>query len=134
MAEGGFQHTGDPPTFVPMPHTIVGTPISDALAAEAERVVALLRGEAPRAEKIDRVDALVFRFVEAGIDVHFHGPARMFSLSPLLVKMIDVAAATTLRALRTATRHVLKGLSDDQLAGLADEIEDRLYQVEVVGD
>lgn len=117
--------------MLPNYHTLVGTPISDALAAEAERVMGLLRSDAARDEKIDAVDALVFQFVEAGIDALFHGPARVFGLSPLVVKIIDVAAATTLRALRTAARRVLKGLSDDQVMALADEIDDRLYRVEV---
>ena len=114
-----------------MTRTLVGTPISDDLAAEAERVTALLRSDAPRDQKIEEVDDLIIRFVEAGIDVHFHGPARAFGLSVWFVKIIDVAAATTLRALKTATRRVLKGLSDEQLVGLADEIEDRLYQFEI---
>ena len=113
-----------------MSHTIVGTPIPDPLAAEAEAVQVLLRSDAPRAEKAERLDDLVFRFVETGIDVHFHGPARLLGLSPLMVKIIDVAAAATLRALKTATRRVLRGLSDEQLARLADELDDRLYQVE----
>lgn len=114
-----------------MTRTLIGTPISEDLAAEAERVTALLRSDAPRGRKIEEVDDLIIRFVEAGIDVHFHGPARAFGLSTWFVKIIDVAAATTLRALKTATRRVLKGLSDEQLTGLADEIEGRLYQFEV---
>lgn len=114
-----------------MPRTLLGTPLSNDLAAEAERVTALLRSDAPRREKIAEVDDLVIRLVQVGIDAHFHGPARLFGLSTLLVKIIDVAAATTLRALKTATRRVLKGLSDEQLVALADEIEDRLYQIEV---
>ena len=109
---------------------MVGTPISDALAAEAEAVALLLRSDAPRTEKIARLDALVFGLVETGVDVHFHGPARILGLSSLLTKVIDVAAATTLRALRAAARRVLRGLSDDQLTRVADEIEDRLYHVE----
>lgn len=110
--------------------TLVGTPISDDLAAEAERVTDLLRSDAPRDRKIEEVDELIVRFVEAGIDAHFHGPARTFGLSVWFVKIIDVAAATTLRALKTAARRVLKGLSDEQLTALADEIEGRLYQFE----
>lgn len=117
-----------------MTRHLLGTPISDDLAAEAEHVAALLRSDAPRDEKVDRVDDLIFRFVQTGIDVHFHGPARLFGLSPLLVKVIDLAAATTLRALKTATRRVLKSLSDEQLRGVADELEDRLFQVEVAED
>ena len=81
---------------------------------------------------MDRVDALIYRLVQVGIDEHFHRPARMFDLNPLLVRVIDVAAATTLRALKTATRRVLKSLSDAELRTVADEIEDRLYEVEVV--
>lgn len=115
-----------------MTRHLLGTPISDDLANEAEQVAALLRSDAPRDEKVDRVDDLIFRFVETGIDVHFHGPARMFGLNMLLVKVIDLAAATTLRALKTATRRVLKSLSDEQLSGVADEIEDRLFEVEIV--
>ena len=115
-----------------MPTTVVGTPISDALAAEAEAVTALLRSDAPRAEKVEAADALIIEFVRVGIDYHFHGPARRFGLHGLLVRVIDVAAATTLKALKTATRRVLKGLSDEQLTGIADEIEERLYPVEVV--
>lgn len=110
---------------------ILGTPISDALAADAEAVAALLRSEAPRNEKIDRVDELIYRFVQTGIDVHFHGPARLFGLNALLIKVIDIAAATTLRALKTATRRVLKSLSDEQLYGVADELEARLFEIEV---
>ncbi len=114
-----------------MTHHLLGTPLSDDLAAEAERVVALLRSDAPRAEKVGAVDALVYAFVRVGIDVHFYAPARLFSLSPLVTKVIDVAAGATLRALKSAARRVLKGLSDAQLREVADEIEDRLYQVEV---
>ena len=113
-----------------MPRTLLGTPLSDDLAAEAERVTALLRSDAPRAEKTEEVDDLIIRLVQAGIDAHFHAPARLFGLSTFLVKIIDVAAATTLGALKAATRRVLKGLSDEQLVAVADEIEDRLYQIE----
>ena len=110
---------------------LIGTPISDDLANEAAEVAVLLRSDAPRAEKIDRVDNLIFRFVQTGIDVHFHGPARLFELNVLLIKVIDLAAATTLRALKTATRRVLKSLSDEQLRSVADELEDRLFEIEV---
>lgn len=113
---------------------LLGTPLSPALAAEAERVVALLRSDAPRDEKIDAADDIVVQLVEVGIDYHFHGPARRFGLNVWLVKIIDVAAATTLRALKTATRRVLKGLTDEQLAGIADEIEERIFAVEVEGE
>lgn len=115
-----------------MTHHLIGTRLSDDLAHEAEEVAALLRSNASIDLKVDRVDDLIIRFVQTGIDQHFHEPARMFDLNPLLVKVIDVAAATTLRALRTATRRVLKSLSDEQLRGVADEIEDRLYHVEVI--
>lgn len=113
---------------------VVGTPISDALAAEAEAVAALLRSDAPREEKVEAADALIVGFVEAGIDYHFHGPALRFGLHPLLLRLIDVAARTTLTALKTAVRGVLKGLSDEQLVGVADEIEERVYPVQAVGD
>lgn len=112
-----------------MTRHLLATPISDDLAHEAEAVAVLLRSDAPRTEKIDRVDALIFRFVQTGIDVHFHGPARLFKLNALLIKVIDLAAATTLRALKTATRRVLKSLSDEQLRDVADEIEDRLVEI-----
>jgi urease beta subunit len=115
-----------------MTHHLLGTRISDDLAREADEVAALLRSNASTDLKVDRVDELIYRFVQVGIDQHFHEPARMFDLNPLLVKVIDVAAATTLRALRTATRRVLKNLSDEQLREVADEIEDRLYQFEVI--
>lgn len=108
---------------------LLGTPLSPALAAEAERVITLLRSDAPRAEKIEAADAVIFRLSEAGLDYHFHGPARRLGISSWLVKVIDVAAATTLRALKSATRRVLKGLSDEQLAGIADELEERVLQV-----
>lgn len=116
-----------------MPVHLLGTPLSDALAAEAEAVATLLRSAAPRDEKIEAADDLIFRFVQTGIDYHFHGPARRFGLSPLLVKIIDVAAATTLKALKTATRRVLKGLSDPQLVSIADEIDERLFEVSESG-
>jgi hypothetical protein len=117
-----------------MTRYLIGTRISDDLAAEAEDVAALLRSDASVDLKVNRVDGLIHRFVQTGIDEHFHGPARLFDLSPLLVRVIDVAAATTLRALRTATRRVLKNLSDAQLRGVADEIEARLYQFEVADE
>lgn len=111
---------------------LVGTPISEPLYAEAEAVIALLRSDAPRDEKIEAADNLIIRFVETGIDYHFHGPASRFGLNLFLVKVIDVAAATTLKALKTATRRVLRNLTDEQLAGVAEEIEERVYPVEVV--
>ena len=117
-----------------MTHHLLGTPISDDLATEADEVAALLRSDAPRAEKIDRVDELIFRFVQTGIDAHFHGPARLFGLNALLIKVIDLAAATTLRALKTATRRVLKSLSDEQLRDVADELEDRLFEIEIADE
>lgn len=113
---------------------VLGTPISEELYQDAQGVVALLRSDAPRKEKIDAADKLIYRFVDAGIDYHFHEPARKFGLHTFMVKVIDVAAATTLRALKGATRHVLKGLNEEQLAGVADEIEDRMYPVEVVDE
>ncbi len=113
-----------------MTRHLLGTPLPDDLAAEADDVAALLRSDAPRSDKIERVDALIFRFVQTGIDAHFHGPARLFGLNALLVKVIDVAASTTMRALKAATRRVLKSLSDEQLREIADEIEDRLYHIE----
>ncbi len=113
---------------------IIGTPIPEELYEEAQLVIALLRSEAPRSEKIDAADDLVFQFVEVGIDYHFHGPARRFGLSNFLVKLIDVAALTTLRALKSATRRVLRGLSDEQLYEVAEEIELRLYPVEIVDE
>ncbi len=109
---------------------VLGTPLSDAVAAEAERVADLLRSDAPRAAKVEAADALIIGFVRAGIDYHFHGPARRFGLNPVLMKVIDVAAGTTLRALQVATRRVLRGLSDAQLAGIAEEIEERVFLVE----
>ncbi len=115
-----------------MTQHLLGTPLPDDLAAEAERVVAFLRTDAARQAKIEAVDELVYALVRVGIEVHFHVPARLFSLNALLVKVIDVAAATTLRALKSAARRILKSLTDDQLREVADEIEDRLYQVEVV--
>jgi hypothetical protein len=111
---------------------VVGTPITEELNAQAEAVIELLRSDASRSEKIEAADELIFQFVETGIDYHFHEPARRFGLNTFLVKMIDVAAMTTLRALKTATRRVLKGLNDEQLTGVADELEERLYPVEVV--
>lgn len=110
---------------------VLGTPISEELYEHAERVIELLRSDAPRAEKIEAADELVYRFVESGIDYHFHAPARRFGLKTFLIRLIDVAAATTLRALKSATRHILKGLTDEQLMGVADEIEERIYPVEV---
>lgn len=111
---------------------VVGTPISDALHAEAETTIALLRSDAPRPDKVKAADHLIYGFVEAGIAYHFHGPAQLFGLSKLLVKVIDVASATTLRALQSATRRVLKNLSDEQLVQVADEIEARLYPIQLV--
>ena len=109
---------------------VLGTPLSEATAAEAERVAGLLRSGAPRAEKVEAADGLIIGFVRAGIDYHFHGPARRFGLNAVLMKVIDVAAGTTLKALEIATRRVLRGLSDEQLAGIADEIEERVFVVE----
>lgn len=117
-----------------MTRYLIGTRISEDLAHEAEEVAALLRSDASRDLKAERVGALVHQFVQVGIDEHFHGPARLFDLNPLLLKVIDVAAATTLRALRTATRQVLKSVTDEQLRGVADEIDVRLYQFEVADE
>jgi hypothetical protein len=112
-----------------MTRYLLGTRLPDDLAHEAERVAALLRSNAPRDEKVDRLHVLIYRFVQAGIEEHFHRPARLFDLSPLLVKAIDVATATTLRVLQSAARRVLRTLTDAELREAADEIEGRLYQV-----
>jgi hypothetical protein len=113
-----------------MAHYLLGTPLPDDLARDAEHVAALLRSDVPRDEKVDRLEDLIYRFVQVGIDEHFHRPARMFNLSPLLVKVIDVATATTLRVLQSAVRRVLRNLTDAELHEAADEIERRLYQIE----
>lgn len=114
-----------------MPLYLLATPLDEALHDEAEGVIALLRSPSPRAAKVAAVEALLIRLVGVGLDYHFHGPARRFRLSPLLMKVIDVAAATTLRALKTAARRVLRGLTDGQLVEVADELEERLYAVHV---
>jgi len=111
---------------------VLGTPISEEQFEESERVILLLRSDAPRDEKIEAADDLIVSFVASGIDYHFHEPARKFGLSNFLVRMIDLAGNTTLRALKTAAKRVLKGLSDEQLAEVADEIEERIYPVEIV--
>jgi len=111
---------------------VLGTPITEELFKRAEEVIALLRSDASRAEKIEAADQLVYQFVKSGIDYHFQQPAHRLGLKSFLVKVIDVASATTLRALKGATRHVLKGLDDAQLLEVADEIEDRIYPVELV--
>lgn len=111
---------------------VLGTPISEEQFAEAERVMALLRSDAPRDEKIEAADELIVSFVASGIDYHFHEPARKFGLSNFLVRMIDLAGSTTLRALKSAARRVLKGLTDEQLAEVADELEERIYPVQLV--
>lgn len=109
---------------------LVGTPLSPDLYAEVESTVALLRSEAPVRVKADAADELIFRIVEAGLDYHFRDPALRFGLSPLLVRVVDVAAGTTLRALKAAARRVLRGLEAEHFAAIADALEERIYAFE----
>lgn len=110
-----------------MRRLLLGTPLPDALAAEGRAVVDLLRSGATQEEKSERAFAFIYAAGEAALDYHFTQPLRRLGVGAVTRNVVDVALGVALRSLRPPLRHVLRSMDDDQLRGVADEIEFRLY-------
>ncbi len=106
---------------------LVGTPLPDALAAEALAVVTDLRTDGPRRERSDRTAALILALADESMRYHFREPIEALGVGMVARKTVNVALDLVLRGLKSPIRSVLGGMDDSQLAGVADAIETRLF-------
>ena len=106
---------------------MVGTPLPEALAAEAHAVVDHLRSDGPRRDRADRTAALILALADESLRYHFREPLDALGVGMVARKTVGVALDLVLRGLKSPIRSVLGGMDDAQLAGVADAIEQRLY-------
>jgi hypothetical protein len=90
-------------------------------------VIRYLRSEAPPHERAERAFAFIYAVGEEALAYHFSRPLERLGVGGLTRKTVDVALSVALKGLRGPMRHVLLGLDEAQLLGVADEIERRLY-------
>lgn len=105
----------------------LATPLPEPLAADGHAVVDLLRSDAPRAEKAARAHAFIYGTGEHALAHHLREPLERLGVGRLVRQGLGVALDLALRGLRTPLRRVLDGMDEEQLRGVADEIEVRLY-------
>jgi hypothetical protein len=105
----------------------LGTPLPEALAAEARAVVELLRGASPQAEKSERAFRFIYAVGEEALDYHFAQPLTRLGVSAVTRGAVELALGVALKSLRPPLRHLLHGMDEAQLRGVADAIEFRLY-------
>lgn len=110
-----------------MRRLFLGTPLPDAVAAEARAVIEHLRGEAPPEEKADRAFRLIYAVGEEALRYHFVQPLARLGVGHLTRGVVEVALNVALKSLRPPLRRVLNGMDAGQLRDVADEIEHRLY-------
>ncbi|MEM1056087.1 MAG: hypothetical protein AAGI52_11210 [Bacteroidota bacterium] len=105
----------------------LATPLPDALSTEGKAVVRLLRSDAPREEKASEAFSFIYAVGEHSLRYHFREPLATLGVGAILRKSVDVALDLALKGIRSAMRRVLEGMDDEQLLGVAREIEIRLY-------
>lgn len=107
---------------------ILGTPLTPEFVAEMRAVIDLLRdGAAPQKERSARTAAVIAGLAETAMRHHFLGPLSRVGVGPVARKTVEVAVAMVVRSIGGPVRSVVGGLSDAQLATVADELESVLY-------
>lgn len=105
----------------------LATPLSDDLSADGKEVVRLLRSDAPTKEKSTRAFSFIYSVGEYALAYHFRQPLAALGVGAITRKTLDVALDLALKGLRTPLRRILDGMDEEQLRGVATEIETRLY-------
>ncbi|MDT0633279.1 hypothetical protein RQM47_11595 [Rubrivirga sp. S365] len=105
----------------------LATPLSEPLAADGHAVVELLRSDRPRSEKAAQAHAFIYGVGEHALAYHLREPLERLGVGRVTRQALGVALDLALRGLRTPLRRVLDGMDEEQLRGVADEIEVRLY-------
>ena len=110
-----------------MRRLFLGTPLPEALAADARTVVELLRSDAAAAEKAEQAFRFIYAVGEEALDYHFTQPLTRLGVGAVTRGAVEVALSLALKGLRPPLRRVLHGMDDARLRAVADEIEFRLY-------
>ena len=105
----------------------LATPLDDALASDGRDVVDLLRSDAGQGQKAERAFAFIYGVGEHALAYHLREPLERLGVGRLTRQALGVALDLSLRGLRTPLRRVLDGMDEEQLRGVAHEIEVRLY-------
>lgn len=107
---------------------LLGTPLPPEFVDEMRAVIAMLReGSAPQRERSTRTAAVIAGLAETAMRHHFLGPLARVGVGPVARKTVEVAVAMVVRSIGAPVRSVVGGLSDAQLATVADELESVLY-------
>lgn len=110
-----------------MRRLLLGTPLSEPLAAEGRAVIALLGTDAAREVKAERAFAFIYAVGEASLAYHFTQPLERLGVGAVTRGVVEVALGMALKGLRPPLHRVLRGMDDAQLRSVADEIAFRLY-------
>jgi hypothetical protein len=102
-----------------MPH--VAFPVSDDFAVELQGVLELVRAS-PRAHSDLLIEA-ANRLTATGLDHYFLEPLRRVGVAGMNLRAAELGIASARKGIAAFTKRILKGLSEEQLLGLAAFIE-----------
>ena len=105
----------------------LATPLSPDLAREGKATVDTLRSDAPRSERAQRAFSFIFATGEYALSYHFRDPLAALGVGAVTRKALSVALDLAMRGIKGPMRRILDGMDDEQLRGVADAIEERLY-------
>ena len=106
---------------------MIATPLPDELATTGRDVIELLRSDAPTGDKSALAFAFVYDATEHSLTYHFREPLAELNVGLMTRKTLDVALDLALKGIRRTMKSILAGMNEDQLRGVADAIERRLY-------
>jgi hypothetical protein len=106
----------------------VSFPISEDLRQEVESaMIGLRRAEEPE-EHAERLAEAVTELIDAGLDYYFIRPLRRAQAGLVTLNGARLAVASANRTLPALVRHVLGGLSGEQLLVIVDYLDGILIE------
>lgn len=105
----------------------LATPLPPALAEEGKATVAVLRTDGARRERSARAFAFIYACAEHTLQYHFAEPLAALGVGRVTRAALTTALGVAIKGIRAPMRRILDGMDDEQLRGVADAIEHRLY-------
>lgn len=102
-----------------MPH--VAFPVPDAFAAELRGVLERVRAD-PGAHAAELID-VTNRLTATGLDHYFLEPLRRAGVGGMNMRAAELGISSSRKGIAAFVKRILKGMSDEQLLGLAAFIE-----------
>lgn len=111
----------------------VAFPIPEELRDEALELVTCIREAEDKTRYADDLTDLVDRIARHGLGYFFIRPIELAGLGPVTRKTVSVALNSGRRAVLAVARRVVRGLSDEEMATMADFVEGIVYEFDEAG-